>query len=414
MKICGLVLTVIMILGIVKFWKRKTFIILAAAGILCFAAAAANEAGLRNTAVHSIEKNENGEGSSQKEMTAVTHDGREIEIKITIPERGYTQSEARKILEAEANSLDKRILGQNGSFDDIRYDMELPGTGTAPGVSIKWQSSDPHVIDQNGKIQGGLEDEAYEIEMTAVLTLQEEEERYSKRIKVYPESDSKSLEDELQKEIDRRSLQDGSADLVLPDSLDGSRLVWYEKPRNTAAVTAFMLLVSGVLLHIDSKQKASEKIKKREELLKREYPEFVCRLLLMLYSGTGVRNAFFRIAALYDSEKENRHIEIFEEVAAACRQMQNGSSEDEAYEKMAERCRLPCYRKLSVLLIQNRKRGGKGFTDELEREVMVALADKKRRAETAGEAASLKLLIPLGMMLAVVLALMMIPAFMAV
>ncbi len=176
------------------------------------------------------------------------------------------------------------------------------------------------------------------------------------------------------------------------------------------------MLVAGVLLKLNEKQKKEEKIKKRNDILKKEYSELISRLLLMLYSGTGVRMAFFRMAALYNRSKgegEKRR-EVFEELTMACREMENGSSEDEAYERLAERCALPCYRKLGVLLVQNRKKGGKGFTDALEQEVMASFAERRRLAEIAGNTASMKLLLPLGMMLMVVLALMMIPAFMSI
>ena len=414
MKICGLILVIIVILGIMKFWKRKVFIFLVLTGSACFVLSALKEASEQNGTISSIEKNENGSGSLQKELTAVTEDGRRIDMSITVPEKGYSRAGAEAVLKAEASELDKKILGENDSFENIRYDMKLPVYGSVPEVSIKWQSSDPLVISSGGEIQSGVNEEGREIELTAVLMLQDEEYEYHKKIKVYPSAEKETLEAEILKEIERRSTQDTTDELILPETVGGERLIWYEKPQNTIAFTAFLLLAAGILLRINERQKAEEKCRKREERLKAEYPEFISRLLLMLYSGSGVRTAFFRLAALYNREKKNRYSEVFEEVTAACREMDSGSTEDEAYEKMAERCRIPCYRKLSVLLIQNRKRGGKGFTDELEQEVMVSFSEKKRRAEISGNAASLKLLIPLGMMLAVVLALMLIPAFMSV
>ncbi len=50
----------------------------------------------------------------------------------------------------------------------------------------------------------------------------------------------------------------------------------------------------------------------------------------------------------------------------------------------------------------------------LELEVMNEFAEKKRMVKSAGELASMKLMIPLGMMLLIVLALMMIPAFFSI
>ena len=415
MKICGLILIMVIVLGIAGFWERKTFAFLAVITAACFALAAANELYGGAGSVSRIEKSNAGDGSVEKEFTAKTEDGREIEVSLTIPEKDYTKEEAAEILNNELRRLNGLILGKNSSFGHICYDMELPETGADQNVSIAWKSSDPLVISSDGKIQSGIPEDGSEVNLTAVLTLSQEQREYEKTIRVYPPEDIKTLADEIKNEAEKENAENPGDEFILPESINGRQLTWYEKPDNNIVLVSVLLFIAGVLIRVNKTQKASEKEKKREDQLKNEYPEFISRLLLMLYSGTGVRTAFLRMAYLYNQEKKekNARSEIFEEVTAACREMENGCIEDEAYERMAERCKAPCYRRLSVLLIQNRKRGGKGFTDELEQEVMASFAEKKRNAEAAGSAASIKLLIPLGLMLMVVLALMMIPAFMS-
>lgn len=180
-------------------------------------------------------------------------------------------------------------------------------------------------------------------------------------------------------------------------------------------ILVLLAVVFAVLIPLNKRQKEENRKKKRNESLMKDYPEMVSRLLLLLYSGVSVRTAFFKMGAQYAEAKKFgcARSETFEEVIVTCRQMESGKGEEEAYEDMAKRCALPAYRSLSVLLMQNHKRGGKGFTDALEREAYAALAAKRREAEAAGAKASVKLMIPLGIMLIVVLALMMIPAFMS-
>lgn len=413
MKICGAILVVIAALGIAKFWKRKMFFVLIACGLVCFAAAAVNEYSYEQKPLESIEKNDTGEGGFQRELIVKTGDGREIEISVDVPEKNYTKAEAREILQNEKQNLERTILGENKDFENIRHDMDLPDAGQNQNVSITWQSSDPGVISSDGEIQSTVSKNGRKVILNAVLTLQEEETEYIKEIKVYPNEDKESLEAGIKKEIERQNSENAGEEFVLPESVGNVELVWYEAPETSYAAAAFLILAAGVLMRINEKQKDEERVKKRNEILKKEYPEFISRLLLMLYSGTGVRTAFFKMAQMYDRSKKETGIrsEVFEETMTACREMETGSSEDEAYVNMSERCPPACYRRLSVLLIQNRKRGGKGFIDELEQEVLISFGEKKRQAEAEGNAASLKLLIPLGMMLMVVLALMMIPAF---
>ena len=82
--------------------------------------------------------------------------------------------------------------------------------------------------------------------------------------------------------------------------------------------------------------------------------------------------------------------------------MENGVSEQEAYQRMGMRMGTGAYRSLAVLLTQNLKKGSKGLLELLKQESQEAFEERRRQAKTTGEKASTKLLLPMGMMLAVV------------
>lgn len=172
-----------------------------------------------------------------------------------------------------------------------------------------------------------------------------------------------------------------------------------------------------VLLWILSKrQKSAEKEKKRRELLKKDYPELISKLLLLLQAGLVSRSAFKRIAEDYRKDLAAGKAErpAFEEVRLLCAEMEKGIGEEEAYVRFGRRCVLPSYRTLSVLLVQNMKKGGDALPETLETEIVQAQEEKKRSARVEGEKASIRLLLPMGMMLVVVLAVMIIPAFLSI
>ena len=66
-----------------------------------------------------------------------------------------------------------------------------------------------------------------------------------------------------------------------------------------------------------------------------------------------------------------------------------------------------------VLLVQNLKKGNRGVLALLERESAAAIEERKRKAKICGEQASAKLLGPMFIQLALVMALVMIPAFLS-
>ena len=71
------------------------------------------------------------------------------------------------------------------------------------------------------------------------------------------------------------------------------------------------------------------------------------------------------------------------------------------------------YRTFSTLLIQNLQKGSRRLAELLEKEALEAWDERKRKARVLGEAAATKLLVPMIMMLAVVMAVIMIPAFLS-
>lgn len=104
---------------------------------------------------------------------------------------------------------------------------------------------------------------------------------------------------------------------------------------------------------------------------------------------------------------------MYEEMALACREMQNGVSEGRAYENFGLRCRLPCYLKLAALLEQNLKKGNRGLSGLLREEVAEAFEQRKELAREQGEKAATRLLFPMVLTLAVVMLLVLVPAGMS-
>ena len=181
-------------------------------------------------------------------------------------------------------------------------------------------------------------------------------------------------------------------------------------------VQLIVLAVIAVLLFMLSrKQKAAEKEKLRRERLKQDYPELISRLLLLMQAGLVARTAFLRMADSYkkDLASGSKRRPAFDEVCILCAEMEKGVGEEEAYLRFGKRCVLPFYRTLSVVLVQNIKKGGNTLCSMLEQEIVQAQEEKKRLARIEGEKASIRLLLPMGLMLIVVLAVMIVPAFLS-
>ena len=140
-------------------------------------------------------------------------------------------------------------------------------------------------------------------------------------------------------------------------------------------------------------------VEKRRSLLRLGYPELLHHLALYLVSGLPIRSAFGRLG------------EDYELARIAYRELQTGCSEAVAYEHFGKRAGLPEYVKLGALLSQNIKKGSGNLIARLKEEAGDMMERRIQNGKRLGEEAAAKLLIPMVMILAVVMVMIMVPAF---
>ena len=90
-----------------------------------------------------------------------------------------------------------------------------------------------------------------------------------------------------------------------------------------------------------------------------------------------------------------------------------GVPEETAYEEFGRNCGNIRYLRLSSVLVQNLKKGTGGLVLLLRKEAAEAFADRRERVKQSGEEAGTKLLVPMAGILVLILAIIMIPAFMS-
>lgn len=157
--------------------------------------------------------------------------------------------------------------------------------------------------------------------------------------------------------------------------------------------------VTGVLIYFLLDKDLEKQVEKRRSLLRLGYPELLHHLALYLVSGLPIRSAFGRLG------------EDYELARIAYRELQTGCSEAVAYEHFGKRAGLPEYVKLGALLSQNIKKGSGNLIARLKEEAGDMMERRIQNGKRLGEEAAAKLLIPMVMILAVVMVMIMVPAF---
>ena len=359
-------------------------------------------------------RNEYGSDGGEAELT-VTLDGEKQDVELPLAARRMDRIELRKVLADRAGKLEKMILGDMDA-GHVDRDLTLPEKAGNPSVKISWDTSNAALMDWEGILGPEVPPEGAEVKLTATLSIEEEEVEKEIKLKVYPRpmNDIEKLQQEVRNAV--QEANDETEETVhLPENVGGKKAEWSQRLGNTGVI----LLLFGFLiaaLYAYSKVRAGEKeAEKRDEEMLIDYPNIVSKLVLLLTAGMSLRKAFARIRTDYrDSLRHGAPKRAgYEEIVRMSLEMEHGVSELVAYENMGKRCRVNVYRTFSTLLVQNLTKGGDEMAAILSREAQEAYEDRKKRARILGEEAGTKLLLPMLLMLAIVMAILMIPAFFA-
>lgn len=365
-----------------------------------------------------VERNDYGEGNKEEEYQ-IRIGEQEESFKVEIQERRYTSEELETVFDEAKTELEELILGENQSLDEVRSDLELITVLPDSGIQIAWSLDNYTVMSQQGNLKTEhLSEDGEEVKLTALLSYGEEKCEHQFYVRVFPpqlteeERIIKSLAEEIAKRDEQTSTQQ---ELALPQYIEGEEVTW-DYANDYRAAGVFLIGISiSLFLYASEDQKKKDAKKNREKMLAYAYPQLINKFTLYIKAGMTVKNAWYRIAEDYELKKEETGSkEAYEEMVLTMQEMKSGISERECYENFGERCGLPAYRKFGAMLSQNVKKGAKGMAGLLTQEAINAFEERKSMAKMLGEEAGTKMLLPMFLMLAVVLVMIIVPAFITV
>ena len=411
------VLVFVLLIGLYrrKKLKKKLFILFlfALAGVSAVLAAELYEGDTRE--VNSLEKNSRDNGLEAIPLQVETEDGVREEVTITIPEFRYSEKEAQRLLEKKAKELDGKILGENRTLTHIDHNLDLPASFSDSDITIQWSSTKPEYLRWDGTLLSGIPEEGCPALLLATLYLQDQMLDYRRDIVLFPSEEKGAFAGELQEEAEKLNQPSSGNRFLLPGEWKGRKLKWFQKNEQAGSGLCLLLLAGIFYCAASDRNRREHAEKKRKEQLELAYPELVSKIQLMTGAGLSVRNVFRRLTE--DCRREQaggkKGNPALEEAARTWQEMENGVLERDAYEHLGERCGLAVYRELALLLEQNRKRGNAKMNELLEQEAQRAFETRKRTARAEGEKVSVRLLLPMGMMLVIVMALILVPAFLS-
>lgn len=356
-----------------------------------------------------VKRGEYAEGGKEIQVIA-DYDAKTYDFLLQIPVRRLSEAEAEALFDEMLVVLPELILGENESLEQVFLDLRLEDCYEEYPVEVEWKSSRPDILSRSGRVQTSesqvpvelfvtLSYEGYSRESVLPVTVvpphvEQEEALYQTLLELLEVSKEESAE------------QEG---WVLPVSWLGKEISWRQVAEDNSAMMGAATFAVVILVYFFADRDLHEKMEKRKKKMQLAYPELVHKLVLFMGAGMTIRGAFCKIAT--ESEGASP---ILEEMLYTCHELSSGVSEGAAYEHFGKRTGLQEYVRLSTLLMQNLKRGNSTLLERLREEADRSEELRLQQSKKLGEEAATKLLLPMVMMLAVVMVMIMAPAFSAI
>lgn len=393
---------------------RIVLIVLFAGAVVCLAAWWSAHSSARLLDGNLIHRNGYGGDDIPIELAARIEGEEEEELfRYIVEAQKYTPGEAEDLYRAASETLSGTILGQNGSLEDVRYDLDLVTGIEGYPFDISWDSSSYALVNTDGTVNNEELTEGTVVMLTAHFRY--EGQTWDQQIPVQVNPAVYTHRELLRRRIEELLyMQDESTgseeEMRLPDSVETAPITWREVVQDGSGYVMLLAVLAAGLLYWASGKELDRKLEQRRRELLLDYPEIVNKLALYMGAGMTIRNAFVKMGEDYKRRQKERRRYVYEEILIACNELHSGRSEGEVYDRFGRRCQVPVYIKLSTLLSQNIRKGSNDLLAMLRQEADSAFAERKNQARKLGEEAGTKLLLPMMMMLCIVMVIIMIPA----
>lgn len=353
-----------------------------------------------------------GEGSDTAELE-LTVGGMQHDVDVEIRAREMSPEELTGVLTEAEKRLPQIVLGKIPA-DHVDGDLTLPEKIEGLPVTVSWMTDRPDILDWDGHIAGNVPDSGTPVVLTAEIVCEDEIRECELALTVFPceKSEEEAFLAEVLKTIaDANDATEGQ--VSLPGEINGEEVSWATRGANTGMLLlllGFMTAVMFVYSRVRLKEIDEEK---RCEQMKIDYPDIVNKLVLLVSAGMSLRRAFVKIRDDYRRSVAagGRVKPGYEEIVKMSLEMEHGVPEIRAYENLGKRCRAREFKTFATLLSQSVTRGGSELGEILRQEAFEAVEERKKRARVLGEEAGTKLLLPMLLMLVIVMAILMVPAF---
>lgn len=339
---------------------------------------------------------------------------------IRVDEQYYSDDLLKEKLDFAIKYLENVIKKDNLSLTEVKSDLFFPKIIPNTSIKAEWIVEDLSLIDNEGRIKNQTSWKTNQDTFVKVILKYDGHTlEHIFNISISPKilSEEEKISDLLKKELEKASEQTKyDSYYSLPNKIDSYNLIWEEKQdnKNYNIIILSLLILIVVWIYID--KELDNKIKGRRKQMMIDYPNIISKFTILIGAGMTVKLAWKKIVDDYEKKKlsDKDYIRYaYEEMRITYNEIMIGVAESNAYETFGRRVGILPYMKFSSLICQNLRRGNKGLIELLNYEAYTAFSERKEFAKIQSEEATTKLLLPILLIFGMVLAMILIPAFLS-
>ena len=358
------------------------------------------------------------DSSVEIKVTGVSDSGEwEKRVHLNLKERKFTKEEKEEVDKLLQEYGEQHLRGENESLDKVTKPVNFFSVLPETQTELNW-FWDEEYITQNGKlVPAKIPGEGVDTDIMLKASWKNWKKTLYFRVHLMPpELSLEEQQIQAVRDILRKTLKDnGTKETVeLPETVGDTRITYHMEDGGRNYTLVYVILVVIFLLPVLWRERQKREMKRREEQMYLDYPGIVNKVMLLLGAGMTFRTTVERLVYEYERDRrEGGEIHYaYEELCIMMQEMKDGVSEGRAMERFGKKCRLMPYLRFSSVITQNLKKGAEGILDLLEQESFEAMEQRRERVLQMGETAGTKLLFPMIVMLGLVMAIIMVPAFM--
>lgn len=301
------------------------------------------------------------------------YDGKKVKEKrsVSLAERELTPGEIQEAFDQCEAALREMFTTADGTAAVCRS-VDLPEQFGEQGITIRWSSSDPVLIAEDGSVDTlSLAGESETVILSAELTLRNTRRTVEIQLLVKrdPEQYGDSMKTEISRIVDSLGKYSSISTVFLPDHLESGMTLHWEKERQSFCPFIVFLGLAGIFcVYAGRYSRAERKVRQYRERVTESFPAVMDKLILLLNSGMTVLGAMTRISEDYEKSRMGQSGELASEAAAIGRRVRNtNASMIEEWKQFARRMESADMLRFCTVL-EDHLHTGSELAEKLERE----------------------------------------------